>query len=151
MPCARKRNEGRARLLNVKDFAPQYPDISRFKHQIFVCKLGGKASLRVRRGPNMSLTFTKTLVPVLSLCIASCSGGSSGSIAPPAVDPSQTSAATVRHDNVALTEAGSIAAMIKGGFTLWNSSCGYVHVFVTSSTKMSGPKPAVHSNASVSG
>jgi hypothetical protein len=99
----------------------------------------------------MSLTFTKTLVPVLSLCIASCSGGSSGSIAPPAAIPSQTSAATLRQANTTVSDSGTIAAMIKGGFTLWSSSCGYVHVFVTSSTKMSGPKPAVHATASVSG
>jgi hypothetical protein len=99
----------------------------------------------------MSLTFTKTLVPVLSVCIASCSSVNSGSIAPAAADPSQTSSATLRQANATVTDSGTVAAMIKGGFTLWSSNCGYVHVFVTSSTKMSGPAPTVHSTASVTG
>ncbi len=100
----------------------------------------------------MSLTPTKTLIPVLSLCVASCSGANSGSIAPPTttVQP-QTSAAAVQSDSASLTETGTIAAMISGGFTLSSSGCGYVHVYVGTLTKMSGPSPAVHETASVTG
>jgi hypothetical protein len=98
----------------------------------------------------MSLTPTKTLILVLSLCAASCSGANSG-VAPTAAVQPPTSASIVRTDSAAVSETGTIAAMISGGFTLWNSGCGYVHVYVGSSTTKSGPSPAVHDTASVTG
>jgi len=95
----------------------------------------------------------KILIPVLSLCVVSCSGGAnSGSITPPtaAVQP-QTSAATVQPDSATVAYTGTITGMISGGFTLSSSGCGNFHVYVSSSTSMSGPKPAVHDTASVTG
>ncbi len=100
----------------------------------------------------MRLTPTTALILVLSSSVAACSGVSSGSIPPPtATARTQTSAATVQPDSASITRAGTIEAMISGGFTLSSSGCGYVHVFLSSSTQMSGPSPAVHETASVTG
>lgn len=77
----------------------------------------------------------------LLFTLAACSGGGPSapgalSAAPVPVDPQQT---------------GTVSALITGGFTLFNGSCGHVHVFTSGSTfTPTGYTPHVNDNVTVS-
>lgn len=94
-----------------------------------------------------------TLAFVFVSLLTACSGGAGNAGgALPTVRSSAAPASIISNSNGVIDLTGTVTAMITGGFQVQGGSgVGYLHIYVTSSTVITGPAPYVGENVEVVG
>ena len=103
-----------------------------------------------QRKVKLNLPFVFVLAA--AFLFSACGGRQFSSIIPTVPGAPNSHPGEPRSATGVITLSGPIVAKIKGGFTIESGHpCGYIHVYVNSSTTITGGSPAVGLNAQVTG